>query len=134
VLLAATTILGGLSAAYVFITPTGEQTFLAGQAWSTYASQNAEVANLVDRLLSLLGLLGMGFAAGAAIVALVPYRRGERWAWYALWLVPVTYGAVAVRQLSDEYPVGYFYAALAALAVLALLLGYRNHVRASQPE
>ena len=125
-LIAAVAIVGGLSAAWVFVTPTAEQTTLPGQTWASFASENGDVARIVDRLLGVLGLLGMAFGASAGVIALVPYRRGERWAWWALWIVPLAYGAVAVLQLSDQYPVGYFYAALAAVALLSLILGARN--------
>ena len=125
-LIAAVAVVGGLSAAYVFFTPTAEQTPLAGQTWTSFAAGNGDVARLVDRLLAVLGLLGMAFGASAAVIALVPYRRGERWGWWALWIVPLAYGAVAARQLADQYPVGYFYLALAALALLALSLGARS--------
>ena len=58
----------------------------------------------------------------ALLIALIPYRRGQSWSWYALWLVPLTYGAIAVRQLTSQYVIGYFYAGLAGAGVLALLL------------
>ena len=72
------------------------------------------------------GLLGVAFGALSLVVVLVPYRLGARWAWYALWLVPVTYGAIAARQLSDQYAIGYFYAALAVVAGIGLLVEIRR--------
>ena len=53
-------------------------------------------------------------------------RLGARWAWYALWLLPVTYGAIAARQLADQYAVGYFYIGLAAVAGIGLLIEMRG--------
>lgn len=70
----------------------------------------------------MLGLLGTAFGLAAAVIALVPYRRGERWSWNALWLLPLSYGPIAVRMLSSGYAVGYFYAGLAAVAIFGLLL------------
>ena len=95
---------------------------LANHTWEQLAAADAEVASIVSRLLVVLGLLGVAFGALSLVVALVPYRLGARWAWYALLLVPVTYGAIAARQLSDQYAIGYFYAALAAVAGIGLLL------------
>lgn len=40
---------------------------------------------------------------------IAPYRHGRRWAWYSLWLVPLT-GAISARMLADQYPIGYVYA------------------------
>ncbi|WP_423181235.1 hypothetical protein [Arthrobacter sp. NyZ413] len=35
------------------------------------------------------GLASIGFGFFGALIVLVPYRRTERWAWYALWFYPV---------------------------------------------
>jgi hypothetical protein len=127
-----------LSAMWVALTPAGEQTELAGRTWEQFALQDPEVANLVSRQLNVLGFLGGGFGLLAAVVSLLPFRRGERWAWYALWLFPITIGAVAARQLIDQYPPGYYYAALTAVAVGGLLLPARRFLRpihgGSQPD
>ena len=120
--MAAVAALGAMSALYVAVTPAGDQTPLANRTWEQLAAADAEVASIVSRLLVVLGLLGVAFGALSLVVALVPYRLGARWAWYALLLVPVTYGAIAARQLSDQYAIGYFYAALAAVAGIGLLL------------
>lgn len=126
VLLSATALVGALSALYVVITPAGEQTSLAGRTWAKFAGQDAEMASIVSRLLVVLGLLGMAFGLAALLIALIPYRRGQSWSWFALWLVPLMYGAIAVRQLTSQYVVGYFYAGLAAAGVVALLLSVRS--------
>ncbi len=125
-LLSAVAALGALSALYVAITPTGDQTPLVGRNWAEFAAQDAEVASIVSRLLVVLGLFGIAFGMVALLIALGPYRRGERWSWYTLWLVPFTYGAIAARQLVDDYAIGYVYAGLAIAAVLGLILSSRE--------
>ncbi|MDQ0261489.1 hypothetical protein [Sinomonas atrocyanea] len=35
------------------------------------------------------GLASIGLGLLGGLVALIPYRRGERWAWIALWFYPV---------------------------------------------
>ena len=129
--MSATGVLGALSALYVAITPAGEQTPLAGRIWAEFAAQDAEMASIVSRLLVVLGLLGIAFGLAALLIALIPYRRGQSWSWYALWLVPLTYGAIAVYQLTSEYVVGYFYAGLAGAGMLALLLSVLSFRRES---
>jgi hypothetical protein len=119
-------LLGGLSGLYVAITPAGDQTPLVGGSWAEFATREAEVAAIVSRLLVVLGLLGLGFGGAAVAIILVPYRAGRGWSWYVLWLLPLIYGAVAARQLMDTYPIGYFYAGLAVVAGLALLLSRRS--------
>jgi hypothetical protein len=115
-----------LSALWVALTPAGDQTELTGRAWEQFASQDPEVAYLFSRQLNILGFLGAGFGLLAAVVSVIPYRRGERWAWYALWLFPVTIGGVAARMLIDQYPAGYYYAGITTVALLALLTPIRN--------
>jgi hypothetical protein len=115
-----------LSALWVALTPAGDQTELTGRAWDQFASQDPEVAYLFSRQLNILGFLGAGFGLLAAVVSVIPYRRGERWAWYALWLFPVTIGGVAARMLIDQYPAGYYYAGITTVALLALLTPIRN--------
>ena len=115
-----------LSALWVALTPAADQTELTGRAWDQFASQDPEVAYLFSRQLNILGFLGAGFGLLAAVVSVIPYRRGERWAWYALWLFPVTIGGVAARMLIDQYPAGYYYAGITTVALLALLTPIRN--------
>ncbi|MGH2454738.1 MAG: hypothetical protein ACRDHD_00550 [Candidatus Limnocylindria bacterium] len=118
-----------LAALWVALTPAGEQTELAGRTWDEFAQQDREVASLYAMDLAILGLLGAGFGLLALVVTLIPYRRGERWAWYAIWLLPITVGAVAARMLVDQYWTGYFYAGLAAVAVVGLVLPVRDLLR-----
>lgn len=117
-----------LSAAYVGLTPAGDQTELTGRTWDQFASQDQEMASLVSRLLAVLGLIGAAFAVLALVVAVGPYRSGARWAWYALWLVPVTFAAIAARMLADQYAVGWYYAVLASVALLGLLIPVRRFI------
>lgn len=118
-----------LSALWVALTPAGDQTELTGRAWEQFASQDPEVAYLFARQLNILGFLGAGFGLLAAVVSVIPYRRGERWAWHALWLFPVTIGGVAARMLIDQYPAGYYYAGITTVALVALLLPIRSFLR-----
>ena len=62
-------------------------------------------------------------------MAVIPYRRGERWAWYALWLLPVTIGGVAARMLIDQYSASYYYAGITAVALVALLIPIRSFLQ-----
>jgi hypothetical protein len=115
-----------LSALYVGLTPTADQTELQGRTWELFARQDPEVAGLYSMDLALLGMSIGAFAVLAVVIAAIPYRRGERWAWYALWVVPLLWGGVAARMFIDQYSAGSVYAVAAAMAVIGLLIPIRR--------
>jgi hypothetical protein len=66
-----------------------------------------------------------GFAAFtlyAFTVIYIPFRRCEKWAWFATWILPV---GLALPALNDP-DIAIFYFAVAALCVLGLLLTLRD--------
>jgi cell division protein FtsW (lipid II flippase) len=67
------------------------------------------------------GITLVGFNIFALVLSAGPYRKGKRWAWYTLWLVPVLLVGyfVVVPNLS-------LYLVLAILAALGLILPYRR--------
>jgi len=126
------TVVSALAAAgglWVALTPTGDQTKLTDRTWEQFAADDPEFASLYSMDLVMLGTFAAGLGLLATVVSAIPYRRGERWAWYALWLVPGTLGTVTARMLVDRYPAGYPYAGLSALAAAALLLPIRSFLR-----
>jgi hypothetical protein len=122
-------VLSLLSGLYVGLTPTADQTELQGRNWQQFAQQDPEIAALYSMDLALLGLSISAFAILATVVAALPYRHGERWAWYALWVVPVLWGGVAVRMFVDGYSAAVVYAVMAAVAAGALLTPLRRILR-----
>jgi hypothetical protein len=54
----------------------------------------------------------------ALLVILIPFRRGEKWAWVTTWLLPI--GLALPAALDPDIMIFYF--AVAALCVLGLLL------------
>jgi hypothetical protein len=132
-LMTVTSFLLALAALWVGLTPAADQTELAGRTWEEFAQQDPEVAALYTLDLVILGTLGAGFGLIATVVSFVPYRRGERWAWFGLWLFPLTTGAMAVRMLADQYAAWFVYAGLAGAAIVALLLQVPAAVRSSDP-
>jgi hypothetical protein len=70
------------------------------------------------------GLASIGLGLFGGLVALVPYRRVERWAWYALWFYPFFWAAHLIWQL----PPGTDHihqVAFIALSLIGLLLPVR---------
>jgi hypothetical protein len=70
-------------------------------------------------------VLFMGYAAFnlyALIVIAIPFRRHEKWAWYATWILPI---GLAIPASTDP-KLTPFYAIVAAACVLGLLLTLRD--------
>ncbi|HEU0294903.1 MAG TPA: hypothetical protein VFR47_19325 [Anaerolineales bacterium] len=122
-LVATLTILSGL---YVGLTPVGSQTELSGRTWEEFAAADPEVARIYAMDLVLLGMTLTAFAILGTIVALIPYRRGERWAWFSLWLIPLVHGGVALRMLIDQYDAAYVYLGLFVISLIGILIPIRR--------
>jgi hypothetical protein len=120
---AALTVLSGL---YVGLTPTGSQTELSGRTWEEFAAADPEVASIYSMDLFLLGITLSAFAILGTILSLIPYRRGERWAWFALWLIPLVHGGIALRMLIDLYSAGYVYLGLCIISLIGILIPIRR--------
>lgn len=97
---------------------------LTGKTWDDIVAEEpglAEVIRVMDRAVGL-GLLGFGLLMVA--IAAVPYRRGERWAWYASWAAPtVLLGFLAITLQGSLW---LMFAILLVLALLGLLLPWRK--------
>ena len=95
---------------------TGGATFVGGEAptlqgisgmtWQQLNSASPNAASMIDYLvraggvnLFLLGLLSM-------VVAATAFRRGERWAWFAMWLLPLWLAMIVLLLLSMYKPGG----------------------------
>ena len=55
---------------------------------------------VIDHMFRSHGVTLAVFAALLTVVLLIPYRAGERWAWWAGWALPVWAGAVFVAALA----------------------------------
>lgn len=73
--------------------------------------------------------LGVVLAAlGVLIISMagIPYRNGERWAWYTLWLVPLFLLGLVLLQLTAGGSVWPIQLTLPVIAVPGLLQPYRK--------
>jgi hypothetical protein len=67
------------------------------------------------------GITWVGFSIFALVLILVPFRRGERWAWWTLWVVPLLWLAHWVAV-----PLALHNPFLAAIGALGLILTRRR--------
>lgn len=106
---------------------------MTGIPWEEMKVATPRVVNLTNLLTRILGAWLTGFSLLAVGVTLVPFRRGERWAWYALWSLPLTFLLVFTAILTAERvpgsptPPALFSApGLFTISSLALLLPLRT--------
>jgi hypothetical protein len=72
-------------------------------------------------VMAALGIISVGFNVFALVMIVVPYRRGERWAWYTLWLLPLMWLSQFVLAPDLRY-----YLVLAIMTTAGLILPYRR--------
>jgi uncharacterized membrane protein YozB (DUF420 family) len=72
-------------------------------------------------LMGALGLTWAGFNIIALVLALIPFRRGERWAWYTLWMLPLLW--LSLFALAPDLRL---YLALAIVTTLGLIMPCRR--------
>lgn len=78
-------------------------------------------------ILGALGTALVGFNFLVLVVVLIPYRRYERWAWYALWMLPLQW----LWQFIFFPDLAYLM--LALLTAVGLLLPYRRFFPQEEP-
>src|SRR5215216_4191107 len=71
-------------------------------------------------IMGALGTALVGLNILALVISLIPYRRGERWAWLTLWMLPLGWVSQFVFLADVSYLV------LALLTAVGLALPYRR--------
>ena len=80
-------------------------------------------------LMGALGVAWVGFNLFALIVTLIPFRRGERWAWVTLWMLPLLWLSQFVLAPDLTY-----YSVLAIISAVGLMLPYRRFFPRTEKE
>lgn len=62
---------------------------LTGMSWNELKAASPAAANLIDWKFRSDGATLFTLAVLAIAICLGGFRRGQRWAWYALWVIPV---------------------------------------------
>ena len=91
-------------------------------------SSNPKFASFLASTLVDDGISGVGLAVFGMAVSLTGYRRGEKWARYVSWSMPIGILAAQlnVYALTRSVMVIYLAAVFTIVSVLALLLPYRQ--------
>jgi len=101
---------------------------ISGMTLNELKDSNPAFFNLYIFYFSFGGLSDLAFAFFIIVISLTAYRKGEKWAWYALWFIPAYFiGSAAITMsiessLSLLLPIMMF----VILCLLGLLLSYRK--------
>jgi len=75
---------------------------IGGRPWADLVAAVPAVANLVDLHARILGAWLTGFAILAVGISVTAYRRGDRWAWRAMWAMPLAMLLVFLALLTTD--------------------------------
>ena len=96
--------------------------------WSELKASSPVAADFVIFIYGLLGLLKLSWSFFVLAVTLTGYRRGEKWAWYTMWSVPVLLVSNALFSAiftGDVFQTLQFIP-ITTITLLGLLLPYRQ--------
>src|SRR5829696_1215685 len=88
-------------------------------------------STLYEGVYPMLGALGtalVGFNILALVMSLIPFKGGERWSWFALWMLPLGWVSQFVFLPDVTYLV------LAFLTTAGLVLSYRRFFSRAEKE
>jgi hypothetical protein len=67
-----------------------------GMSWAEMQAAQPEAAYMIDRIFRTNGASLFTLALLSGAVCVFGFRRGERWAWYALWAFPIWFALTIV--------------------------------------
>jgi hypothetical protein len=119
------------------ILPAGYEGFTGG-SWQAMAHASPATAGYLELLFRTYGAYNVGFGVLAVAIAAVPFRRGERWAWWALLVGNlVTLGSAMtydrLARAIGPFEVSEYIGLACLLAALALTAPLRSSRSAHQP-
>ena len=97
---------------------------LAGTTWDELLTGSPGIVNIMRGISRVLGSGFLGFSLLVVLIAATSYRQGQRWAWFALWSLPLFLVMLTLHELRGPYvfmPILFL-----VLSLLGLLLPYRK--------
>ncbi len=120
----------------------GETVFMhsiTGMSWNELHAQSPRLANMIELMLKMDGAALTLVSLLSMAICLTSFRKGVRWAWFALCVIPLWYLLIAffiqsVDKLPNSgTPVPVISGSiLASICVAALGLSYRKFFRSQQ--
>jgi hypothetical protein len=100
---------------------------VTGMTWDQVVASSPRLADEIN----LVARAGYGFSnlIGAVLLTMVSmrsYRKGERWAWYSMWIVPIALGSITVTGFSSGAGGWPIFFGLFVAALLGVVLPYKK--------
>ena len=100
---------------------------ITGITWNELvASEPGATAFLRTETFRVLGLTLIGLGIFGMAVASIPFRRGEKWAWYVSLYIPVYFAAFVANNLTLGGSFWQMLVAFLIISLLGLLLPYKK--------
>ena len=96
--------------------------------WIDLEASSPVAADFVIFIYGQLGLLKLSWAFFVLVITLTGYRKGEKWAWYTMWSVPILlvsnalFSAIYTGDVSQPLQ----FLPITTITLLGLLLPYRK--------
>ena len=94
--------------------------------WDEMRALNPTVSDYVQRVIRLNGAAYLGLGLIAALLSWTAYRRGERYAWFAMSVLPLALALSAGGFAVERSELAYYYGGYTLIAGAGLLLPYRK--------
>ncbi len=94
--------------------------------WDEMRALNPTVTDYVQRVIRLNGAAYLGLGLIAALLSWTAYRRGERYAWFAMSVLPLALALSAGVFAVERSELAYYYGGYTLIAGAGLLLPYRK--------
>jgi hypothetical protein len=106
----------------------GDVKLIIDLSWSEFKALSPLAIDFVRWLYGAMGLLKISWSFLVLAITLTGYRRGEKWAWYTLCLVPILLVSSALFNSSfvGDFSLMLEWIPITTISVLGLLLPYRK--------
>ena len=101
---------------------------LTGMTWEEIVTGSPGIASLISYLQRTIGVSALSGSILLVAIAAIPYRKGERWSWYVLWM-PVSIwiaGTAIDLEAGASFMLLVFDLVFAVIWLTGLLLPYRK--------
>ena len=101
---------------------------ITGMSWSELKASNPVVTDLVRFHFGSMGVLKTSWSLFVIAISLTGYRKGEKWAWYMLWLAPLVLVWSAIFNVSflGDVNQALQWIPILTISLLGLFLPYRK--------